>query len=423
MSPDNEYITLIMYATNLEIDLCNFPAIWAVLSILLDTKSNDLQYVQCLQQVVNDYYDTCTKEAMTQLEQRAFKILDIMYDSVTKHNFDSISDAVDRVSDAVDRVSDAVVRDLDKVDTNNIKPTYDNDSDTNTGSTKYEQNTKGAHKDTGTKDNIQNDRYNDTVTQSKWSIETNEIGNQFLRDYDNMHRQMEDRQIDEYYKAQRQIYSTMMGDTLVKTVHNRQYIDNISDNDSDVQRISKSVHHKLDLGPISLPGAQQYITVEATAATKTQDNSMKVQDTENALRAHMQNGNGQYKSEIYKRAEGIIPQLDGTYVSDSSDADSPDYLDQVNTNIIQYRTRGQKQRQKAAEAEFTNRHLANIESIRPNTRARKQRQKVPDDEEIDMDKIAKDDTPRYAIKRDLKDILHARKVATEIKRQSKRIEG
>ena len=37
MSPDSEYITLISYATNLEIDLCNFLAIWAVLSILLDT--------------------------------------------------------------------------------------------------------------------------------------------------------------------------------------------------------------------------------------------------------------------------------------------------------------------------------------------------------------------------------------------------
>ena len=49
MSPDSEYVTLIMYATKLEIDLCNFPAIWAVISILLDTKSNDLQYVQCLQ--------------------------------------------------------------------------------------------------------------------------------------------------------------------------------------------------------------------------------------------------------------------------------------------------------------------------------------------------------------------------------------
>ena len=194
MSPDNEYITLIMYATKLEIDLCNFLVIWAVLSILLDTKSIDLQYVQCLQQVVNDYYDTHTKEAMMQLEQQAFKIQDIMYNSMTKHNFDSVPDNFDRVSDAVDR-------DSDEVDTNNIKLTYDNDSDTTTGSTKYDQNMKGAHIDTDTENNVQNDRYDDTVTQSKWSTETNEIDSQFLRDYDNMHRQMEDRQINEYYKA------------------------------------------------------------------------------------------------------------------------------------------------------------------------------------------------------------------------------
>ena len=42
------------------------------------------------------------------------------------------------------------------------------------------------------------------------------------------------------------------------------------------------------------------------------------------------------KSEIYKRAEYITPQLDSTYnVLDSSDTDSPDYLDLANTNIIQ----------------------------------------------------------------------------------------
>ena len=84
----------------------------------------------------------------------------------------------------------------------------------------------------------------------------------------------------------------MMGDNPVKTVHNRQYIDNIPTSDSEVQRISKSVHHNLDLGPISLLGAQQHTTVAAAAAMKTQDNSMQVQDTENALKAHMQNDNG-----------------------------------------------------------------------------------------------------------------------------------
>ena len=258
------------------------------------------------------------------------------------------------------------------------------------------------------------------VTQVKWSTETNEIDNRYLRDYDNMHRQMEDRQNDEYCKAQRQIHSTIMGDTPVKTVYNRQYIDNISAYDSEVQRISKSMRHKLDLGPNSLLGAQQYTTVEAIAAMKIQDKFTKVQDKENALKAIMLNDNGQYKREIYRRAEYTIPQLDGTCnISDSSNVDSHDYLDLANTDIIQYKTRGQRQRQKAAEAELANMHLAKIESIRPNTRARKQRQKVPDDKEIDMDKIAKDDTPRYAIKRELKDVLRARKVVTEIERQLK----
>ena len=52
--------------------------------------NSDLQYVQCLQQVVNDYYNTRTQEVMTKLEQQAFKIQDIMYDSMITHNFDSV---------------------------------------------------------------------------------------------------------------------------------------------------------------------------------------------------------------------------------------------------------------------------------------------------------------------------------------------
>ena len=127
------------------------------------------------------------------------------------------------VSDAVDRVSDAVDSDLDKVNTDSTKPTYENASDTNTDSTKYDQNMKGAPKDTNTKDNVQNDRHDNTVTQLKWSKETNEIDNRYLRDYDNMCRQMEDKQNNEYYKAQRQIPSTIMGEIPVKTVHNTVY--------------------------------------------------------------------------------------------------------------------------------------------------------------------------------------------------------
>ena len=204
---------------------------------------------------------------------------------------------------------------------------------------------------------------------------------------------MEDRQITDYYQAQRHIQSTMMNDSLVKTVQNRQYTDNVSNYDSELHRILKSVHHKLDLGPISLPGAQQQTTVETAAALKIQDK------TESKFIAYMQNNNGQYRNEIYDRAESMIPQLDGTYnISDSSDIDLHDNLDLASTNIIQYRTRGQKKRQEASKVEYANRHLANVKYIKPNTRLRKQRQKVPDNEDIDMDKIVKDIRPRYAIK-------------------------
>ena len=116
-------------------------------------------------------------------------------------------------------VSGAVDSDLDKVDTNSIKLTDDNGTDTNTGSTKHDQNIKGAPKDTDTQDNVQNNRHDNKVTHVKWCTETNEIDNQYLRDYNNMCRQMEDRQNKEYYKAQRQIHSTIMGNTPVKTVH------------------------------------------------------------------------------------------------------------------------------------------------------------------------------------------------------------
>ena len=37
MSPDSEYVILVTYSFTLGIDMCNFPNIWAVLSILLDT--------------------------------------------------------------------------------------------------------------------------------------------------------------------------------------------------------------------------------------------------------------------------------------------------------------------------------------------------------------------------------------------------
>ena len=95
-----------------EIDLCNFLAIWAVLSILLDTQSNELQYVKKLQQVVDDYYNKCPTEVMSRLEHQITDIMNAMYDSATNDNFDSVSDDADRVSGVVDN-------DYDKNDDDN----------------------------------------------------------------------------------------------------------------------------------------------------------------------------------------------------------------------------------------------------------------------------------------------------------------
>ena len=249
MSPDSECISLITYTTKLEIDLCYFPAIWAVLSILLDTKSNELQYVKNLQQVVNNYYDKCPMEVMSRLEQQTSDIMNVMYDSVTNDNFDRVSDDIDRVSGAVDNDSNET-----HTDNRQIPYDTDNDNDTATGEMKYERNMTNELKDIGTNDMVLYERDDKT---------------------------------------------------------------------------------------------------------------------------HMQSNNGQYRNEMYKRAESMIPQLDGTFnVPDNSDTDSHSYLDLAGTNIILYRTRGQKQRYEENEMANANRRSAHTEYIKPNTNHKKKHTKT-----------------------------------------------
>ena len=192
ISPDSKYISLIMYATKIGINLCNFPAIWAVLSILLDTMSNELQYIKNLQQVVNDYYEKHPMEVMSRLEQQTAEILDVMYDSVTNQNFDRVSDDVDSISGAVDN-------DSDKIDTDYIQMPYDNDNAT--GQMKSEQNMTNELKDVDTNDTVPYERNDNEMTKVKWSIETNDVDNDFIREYDKKHKSMEDRQINDFYEA------------------------------------------------------------------------------------------------------------------------------------------------------------------------------------------------------------------------------
>ena len=156
----------------------------------------------------------------------------------------------------------------------------------------------------------------------------------------------------------------------------------MTDYDREHDRIFTSVHHRLDLGPNLLLGAQQHTTVESAAALKIQDK------IEGKHYENRQNIDGQYKNEMYKRAENIVPQLDGTFnVSDDSDSDSHSYLDLASSNIIAYRMRGQKQRYEINDRANTNRCSALKEYIKPNTNVKIHRQKVPDDEDIDINKI------------------------------------
>ena len=292
-----------------------------------------------------------------------------MYDSVTNDNFDSISDYTDRVSGAVDNDYDRNDNDEMPYDNDNDEMPYDNDND----QMPYEY-----------------DNDNDTaITEVKRPIETNDVDNDLMREYDSMCKSMEDRQINDYYKARRHIQSTMKGDTPIKTGQNRQCIDNIIDYDREHNRIFKSVCHRLDLGPNMLLGAQQHTTVESAAALKIQDK------IEGKYDENMQNINGQYRNEMYKRAENMIPQLDGTFnISDDSDSDLHSYLDLAGTNIIAYRMQGQKQRHDENERANSNRCAALKEYIKPNTKVRIQRQKVSDDEDIDIDKIVRGDKPK-----------------------------
>ena len=391
MSPDNEYVSLIMYAITIEIDLCNFLAIWAVLSILLDTQSNTLQHVKSFQQVVNNYYDKRPTDVMSGLEQQASIIMKAMYDSINNDHFDGISGDIDRVSGAVDSNYD--VNDYDKDEhvmpydkdehvmpydkdeyvmpydkDEHVKPydkeehekphdsdneympddndddqmptKYDNDYETVRDEMEHDENTKNYEQiDVGKKDVVIYNRVNRILTTEKRPIETKDIDDDFMREYDEMYKLMEYKQTHDYYEAWRHIQSTMEGDTPIKTSQNRQCIDNVRDYDREYDRILNSVCHTLDLGPNMLPGAQRYTTVESAAALNIQE-KFKGKYDEN-----IHNKNGQYRNEWYKRAENMVPQLDGTYnVSDDSNSDSHSYLDLASSNIIVHRMRGQKQR-------------------------------------------------------------------------------
>ena len=71
-----------------------------------------------------------------------------------------------------------------------------------------------------------------------------------------------------------------------------------------------------------------------------------------------------------------------------------------------------KNRHDENERANANRHSALTDYIKPNPKVKTQRQRVPDDEDIDIDKIVKGDKPK-----------DDRKSATEIEKQSREKEA
>ena len=161
---------------------------------------------------------------MSRLEHQIMDIMNAMYDSATNDNSDSVSDDTDRVSGVADNDYDKKDNDNDQMpydndndqmpydndndrmpydnDNDQMPYKYDNDNDTATTEMKYDRNmTNDELKDVGTKDTVPYKREDNMTTKVKWSIETSDVGNDFMREYDNIHKSMEDRQINDFYEA------------------------------------------------------------------------------------------------------------------------------------------------------------------------------------------------------------------------------
>ena len=206
MSSDNEYVTLIQYATHLHIDLTTFPTLWAVLSILLETQDGKHVYVKHLQEEYNNYYKDKSRQYMLKLERQSAELQNRMYDSVT-HNFDRVSGL------------------------------HDN------GSTPLQMQEGDQTIEAITPENaIDDDVIDITKIYPPWSTDTND-----LNDIDQMTN----------YKCMKDIRDEIHKDTPQKTESNKPYIDNLDADNRDRQLIITSLSDRLDLGQNSLLGAQQ----------------------------------------------------------------------------------------------------------------------------------------------------------------------
>ena len=197
---------MLSYAIHLHVDISTFPTVWAVLSILLDTQDNKLEYVKFLQEEYKRYYEHRIKEYMEKLEKKSIAIQTHMYDSVA-HDFNRVSDYHD----------------------NGLTPL---------------QGQQDEHPEAvnGAENAIEHDAVDILTEYPPWSTETYDMCD-----------------LDEaiYDRNRKEIQGELFKDTPVKTADNKPYIDNIDAYNRDRALITQSLSDRLGLGQNSLPEAKR----------------------------------------------------------------------------------------------------------------------------------------------------------------------
>ena len=289
MSSDNEYVTLLQHAISLHIDLTMFPTLWAVLSILLNTQDYKREYVKCLQEEYNNYYQDKSTGYMLKLERWSKELQNHMYDSVI-HNFDRVSGLHD----------------------NGMMSSQMQDGD---------QTAESIAPENAIDDNVTDIE----AIYPPWLMKTDD-----LNDIDKMTN----------YKSMKDIRDELHKDTPQKTETNKPYIDDIDAYNRDRQLITASLSNKLDLGQNSLPGVQQ---VRIAVKHTDQISEFPEHFRQISLGEEIEN----ISQIIADGNVSLIPQVDGIVDSRNSLDRTPDSIDL--TESPEKNTKTQKQIEKVNE--------------------------------------------------------------------------
>ena len=275
MSLDTEYVTLLKYAIHLNIDLSTFPAVWAVLSILLDTQDGNLEYVKLLQEEYNRYYESKSRKYMEKLEKKSIAIQNHMHDSVT-HDFDRVSDYNENGSTPLQGQQDE-------------QPEAVNSA----------------------ANAIEHDAVNILTRYPSWSTDTQD-NNEVICD-----------------RHRKEIQDKLYKDTPVKTEDNKPYIDNIDAYNRDRALITQSLSDRLGLGQNSLLGAQQ-----VRVATMHTNHMTDIPEHLRQMSLGEETESTSYEERDRNRY--IIPQVDGTVDSRDSLNQTSDSID-LTESPVKYR--------------------------------------------------------------------------------------